>query len=129
MPTVTPTSRHSVVILRIRGSDDAGATFLDILGQYASALRDADCKLMLVTNNQHVIDQVHNRYVTEAIGLSNLYHGTSFVGETVRQAYADALEWVAQQTAEAAESAESAETVPASRRSRPEDLPSDQLGL
>ncbi len=123
MPAVTPTSRHSVVILRIRGSDDAGATFLDILGQYARALLAADSKLMIVTNNQHVIDQIDERMMTEAIDINNVYRGTEFVGETVREAYADALEWVAQQTAE------TAETVPPSRRARPEDLPSDQLGL
>ena len=129
MPTVGPTSRNSVVILRIRGSDDAGATFLDILGQYAEALLASNCKLMIVTNNQHVIDQVHNRIVTAAIGIDNLYHGTEYVGETVRQAHVDALEWVAQQTAETGETGETGERVRASRRSRPEELPSDQLGL
>jgi SulP family sulfate permease len=126
MPAVTPTSRHSVVILRIRGSDDAGATFLDVLGQYARSLLDADCKLMIVTNNQHVIDQIDERMVTQAIDINSVYHGTSFVGETVRQAYEDALEWIAEQTAE---TAETAETAPAARRSRPDDLPSDQLAL
>jgi len=135
MPTVTPASRHSVVILRIRGSDDAGATFLDILGQYARALRDADCKLMIVTNNQHVIDQIDERMVTQAIDIKNVYRGTEYVGETVRQAYDDAVEWVAQHIAESTETVETAETgstsetVPTSHRSGHEDTPSDQLAL
>ncbi len=38
MPSVAETSRNSVVILRIRGADDAGATFLDVLDQYARSL-------------------------------------------------------------------------------------------
>ena len=144
MPAVGPASRHSVVILRIRGSDDAGATFLDILGQYARALSDANCKLMIVTNNQHVIDQIDERMVTEAIDGNNVYRGTEYVGETVRQAYADAVEWVAQVTADAADNQENDEsdasdkpgeidqpdkTALAERRSRPEDTPSDQLAL
>lgn len=135
MPTVTPVSRHSVVILRIRGSDDAGATFLDILGKYAQALSDADCKLMIVTNNQHVINQIDERMVTQAIDASNVYRGTEYVGEMVRQAYTDALEWVAQQTAESTQSAETAkvgstaETVLTSRRSGHDDMSSDQLAL
>jgi SulP family sulfate permease len=126
MPTVVPTSRHSVVILRIRGSDDAGATFLDILGQYAKSLRNSDCKLMLVTNNQHVIDQIHKTTAIEAIGIENTYHGTEYVGETVRRAYVDALAWVADRTAEVSKVAPTAPAAPASRR---DDLPSDQLGL
>jgi len=123
MPAVTSTSRHSVVVLRIRGSDDAGATFLDILGQYAQTLRDADCKLMIVTNNQHVIDQIHNTPAIDVIGTENIYRGNEFVGDTVRQAYADALDWVAQETAETGEEA------PQRRSTPPDDLPSDQLAL
>lgn len=135
MPTVTPLSRHSVVILRIRGSDDAGTTFLDILGKYAQSLRDADCKLMIVTNNQHVINQIDERMVTQAIDAENVYRGTEYVGEMVRKAYTDALEWVAEQTAESGQAAEpaevgsTAETVLSSRRSAHEDMSSDQLAL
>ena len=135
MPAVTPESRHSVVILRIRGSDDAGATFLDILGQYATTLRNADCKLMVVTNNEHVISQIENTVAIDAIGSQNLYRGSEFVGETVRQAYADALDWVARRDAGAPEpvgAVEPTEVVDATggqRRSQPEGLPSDQLGL
>ena len=55
MPTVTPSSRNSVVILRVRGADDAGATMLDVLAQYARTLNEVDSRLMIVTNNEHVI--------------------------------------------------------------------------
>jgi hypothetical protein len=84
---------------------------------------DADCKLMLVTNNPHVIDQIDERIVTEAIDIENVYQGTEFVGATVRQAYANALKWVAEQTAETGAAA------PEAWRSRPDDLPTDQLAL
>ncbi len=35
MPTVTPASRNSAVILRVRGADEAGATLLNVLNTYA----------------------------------------------------------------------------------------------
>ncbi|MFK8023529.1 MAG: SulP family inorganic anion transporter [Ilumatobacter sp.] len=123
MPRDTDESRGSVVILRIRGSDDAGATFLDILGQYASALRESDCKLMIVTNNQHVIEQIHNTAAIDSIGSDNLYRGNEYVGETVRRAHADALEWVAHH------SSESVGPPRRERDTRPDDLPTDQLAL
>ena len=37
MPTVTPESVNSAVILRIRGADEAGATLLDVLATYAGS--------------------------------------------------------------------------------------------
>jgi SulP family sulfate permease len=93
MPSVAPTSRNSVVILRIRGADDAGATFLDVLDQYARSLREVDSKLMIVTDNERVIRQLRVTGATDAIGADNLYQSTAFIGETVRRAYADAVAW------------------------------------
>ena len=90
---------------------------------------------MIVTNNQHVIDQIDERMVTQAIDIKNVYRGTEYVGETVRQAYDDAVEWVVQHIAESTETVETvetgstSETVPTAGRSGHEDTPSDQLAL
>ena len=86
MPSVTETSRNSVVILRIRGADDAGATFIDVLDQYATSLREVDSKLMVVTDNDRVIRQLRVTGATDAIGTDNVYRSTAFMGETVRRA-------------------------------------------
>jgi len=94
MPAVTPESRNSVVILRIRGADDAGATLLDVLERYAQSLRDVDSKLMLVTDNRRVIRQLRVTGTTDVIGSDNVYRSTAFIGETTRQAYIDAQAWV-----------------------------------
>ena len=94
MPSVAETSRNSVVILRIRGADDAGATFLDVLGQYARSLRDVGSKLMIVTDNERVIRQLRVTGAKDAIGADNLYRSTAFIGETVRRAHADAVAWI-----------------------------------
>ena len=94
MPAVTPESRNSVVILRIRGADDAGATLLDVLERYAQSLRDVDSKLMLVTDNRTVIRQLRVTGTTDVIGSDNVYRSTAYIGETIKQAYTDAQEWV-----------------------------------
>ncbi len=96
IPAVTSTSRHSVVILRVRGIDDAGVTLIDVLQRYAVKLREVDSKLMIVTDNQRVIRQLRVTGATDAIGSDNVYSGTAFVGATVRRAYDDAVTWIEQ---------------------------------
>ncbi len=94
MPNVTPASRNSVVILRVRGADDAGATLIDVLETYASALRAVDSKLMLVTDNERVIRQLRVTGATDVIGVGNLYRSNAFIGETTGLAHREALAWV-----------------------------------
>jgi SulP family sulfate permease len=102
MPTVAETSRNSVVILRMRGADDAGATMIDMLGTYAGELAAVDSKLMVVTDNDRVIRQLRVTGITDIIGAENVYRGTVFVGEASRQANADALAWIAERRADQA---------------------------
>jgi sulfate permease, SulP family len=92
MPAVTSRSRHAVVVLRLRGTDEAGVTVLDVLSAYAAALATVDSKLMIVTDNQRFIAQL------ESSGLgatADVYAGSELVGDTVRRAYDDAVAWVA----------------------------------
>jgi SulP family sulfate permease len=95
MPTVTPESRHAVVILRVRGADDAGATLLAVLARYAESLRAVDSKLMVVTDNTRVIRQLRVTGAGSAIGEHNVYRSTPFIGQALRQAYDDAAVWIA----------------------------------
>ena len=108
MPAVTKDSRNSVVILRVRGADDAGATLLDVFERYAQSLRDVDSKLMLVTDNRRVIRQLRVTGTTEVIGSDNVYRSTAFIGETINKAHADAQEWVDEHRASSEESSDDA---------------------
>ena len=83
-----------MVILRVRGADDAGATLIDVLETYAQSLRDVDSKLMLVTDNERVIRQLRVTGATDVIGTRNVYRSSAFIGESTRHAYDDALAWV-----------------------------------
>jgi SulP family sulfate permease len=98
MPTVGADSADSVVILRIRGVDDVGATLIDVLTRYARALTAAGSKLMLVTDNERIHRQLQVTGAIDAIGEDNLYRGNEWVGDTVRQAHSDAQRWVHERT-------------------------------
>jgi SulP family sulfate permease len=100
MPTVTPDSRNSAVILRVRGADEAGATLLDVLNTYAADLRGVDSKLVLVTDNERVIRQLRVTGATDVIGADNIYRSSRFIGESTRRAYDEARAWVAANRAE-----------------------------
>lgn len=100
MPSITPSTRHSVVVLRIRGADSAGATLIDVLAKYAEALSEVDSKLVIVTDNEHVIRQLDKTGAIKALGSANVYRGTAFIGETVRRAHDEAIAWVAERNTE-----------------------------
>jgi SulP family sulfate permease len=95
MPTVTPESTNSVVILRVRGADEAGATLIDVLSTYAGQLRDVGSKLVFVTDNDRVIRQLRVTGALDVIGPDNVYRSSAFIGEATRRAYGDARSWVA----------------------------------
>ncbi len=98
LPAVTPESTNSVVVLRIRGADDAGATLISVLRRYASALGAVGSRFMLVTDNERIRHQLEVTGTLPAIGDENIYLGNDWVGQTVRRANDEALAWVADGT-------------------------------
>jgi SulP family sulfate permease len=94
LPNVTPETTNSVVILRLRGRDDLGSTFTDVLLRYSEALQDADSKLVIVTSSPNVSEQLAVARVTDAVGEKNIYASSKWVGETAGQAYDDAKAWI-----------------------------------
>jgi sulfate permease, SulP family len=98
MPTATSTSRGSVVILRIRGADEVGATLLDVLGRYSRSLHAVGSKLVVVTDNPRILRQLRVTGLMRELGEENVYRGTEWVGRTLREAHSDAEEWVTRQS-------------------------------
>lgn len=95
LPAVTPRSRGSVVVVRIRGTDDAGVTVLDALADYARSLRAVGSKLVVVSDSARIVRQIRVTGAVRSIGSDNVYRGTSVVGETVRRAHDEAVAWIA----------------------------------
>lgn len=94
LPAVAPTSTNAVVILRLRGRSDLGTTFMDVLFRYGEALAAVDSKLMIVSADQRIIEQLDVTGITDLIGTENIYAGDERVGATVERAYADAVTWI-----------------------------------
>ena len=94
LPAVVPTSVNSVVILRLRGRSDLGTTFMDVLFRYANALAATDSKMMIVSADERIIEQLDVTGITDLIGADSIYPGDERVGATIKRAYADASTWV-----------------------------------
>jgi len=95
LPTVGPESRAAVVILRLRGLDDAGVTVLEALGTYAAMLEREGSRFVVVTDNQRLIAQLARAIPSQRL---QVYEATSVIGETTRRAHDDAVAWVAAQS-------------------------------
>ena len=94
LPTVGEGSRHSVVILRLRGQEDLGTTFIDVLARYVQSLADVDSRLLIASAGKRVRGQLAASGLDDLIGSENIYRGRRRLGASVRAAYADARSWI-----------------------------------
>ena len=95
LPAVTDASRNSVVIVRLRGRTDLGTTFMDVLLRYAKSLAVVDSKLVVVSTNERIDEQLAVTGILAVVGADNVYAGDARVGAAIRRAYDDAVGWVA----------------------------------
>lgn len=94
LPAVTGSSAGGAVILRLRGVDDAGATFIGVIARYADVLGRVGAKLILVTDSPRIRRQLQVTGALRVLGEENLYQGGEWVGRTLRRAHRDATAWV-----------------------------------
>jgi SulP family sulfate permease len=95
LPAVAPSSRGSVVIIRLRGHDDIGSTFAGVLRRYAESLAAVGSKLVLVSASPEARRQLDVMGVIAVVSAQNVYAGDDRVGATVRRAYDDAVASIA----------------------------------
>jgi SulP family sulfate permease len=86
---------HPVVILRLRGRRHVGATLLDVLARYAEALRDVNGRLFLSELNKSAHEEIVRSRKLDLDGAVRAYETTAIVGESTREALADARAWLA----------------------------------
>ena len=94
LPDVTPETRGSVVILRLRGRSDLGSTFMDVLEKFGRVLKDQGNELMLVSADENMHDQLQVAGVADLVGEQNVFTSDEWVGQTLRTAYDQAVTWV-----------------------------------
>ena len=94
LPLVDEDTRNAAVILNLRGRNDLGSTFLEVLERYSGDLQGHESRLMLAgvsDFSKKVIEQtgqVHN------IGRENVFLATDEVGAAILEAYYEAEKWV-----------------------------------
>ena len=94
LPVVTEASRRSVVVLRLRGRSELGTTLMDVLHRYGQGLAAVGSKLVVVSTNERIEEQLAVTGIADLLGPENVYRGDHRVGATVRRAHADAQAWV-----------------------------------
>lgn len=95
LPEVSGGSTGSVVIVRLRGTDQIGLSLVDVLRRFAAQLGDVGSSLKVVATEDRVIAQLDAGGLTADIGPDNVYKGTEWIGEALRRAYADAQDELA----------------------------------
>jgi SulP family sulfate permease len=93
LPKVEKVERP-VVLIRLRGIDEIGSTFLRVLVRYAESLKANQGKLMLAGVGKSVYLQLQNTGVLDQIGKANVYRATSILGDSALNAYQDAMAWL-----------------------------------
>ena len=95
LPQVRPESIGSVVVIRLRGKQELGSTFITVIQRYADALVAAGNRLMLVGVSPPVRAQLDATKTTDLIGAEGIFTATERVTESLLDAVALATTWVA----------------------------------
>lgn len=100
LPKVTAGSTNAVVILRLRGRSDLGTTFMDVLRRYAESLHAVGSKLVIVSTNERIHEQLAVTGVERTIGAENIHDSEERVGVVLRRACESAQIWIREQASE-----------------------------
>jgi len=95
LPNAITESINSVVILRLRGRTDLGSSFMEVLGRYAEELASVGSKLVIISADEIIHQQLAETRVTAAVGTENIYTSDEWIGATLKVAHADATAWIA----------------------------------
>ncbi len=67
---------------------------MDVLRRYAEDLNASKSKLVIISADERIHEQLAVTKVTGAVGSENIYTSDEWVGATLKRAYADAGSWV-----------------------------------
>jgi len=87
-------ARRPVVVLRLRGRAHVGATLVEVLARYAEQLHDANGRLYLSGLAPSVREEIARTGKLDLSGPVQAYGETPIVGQSTRQAVADAQAWL-----------------------------------
>jgi SulP family sulfate permease len=82
------------VILRLRGRNEIGSTFLRVMDRYAKSIQANQGKLILVGVSKQVYTQLQKTGLLDVLGSENVYRATSIMGDSAITALEDARQWL-----------------------------------
>jgi sulfate permease, SulP family len=86
LPVPEASSRGAVVVLRMRGKEDLGSTFINTIVRYHDSLRAAGSHLVLAGIGERVLSQLTNTDALSRLGADNVFPATRQVGESLQAA-------------------------------------------
>lgn len=89
-------AQNAVVIVRLRGNEEVGSTFILVLERYARELRANGGRLMLSGVHENVLAQLLRTETTESIPEDAIHMATDILGESTKEAMATAQAWLAE---------------------------------
>jgi sulfate permease, SulP family len=92
LPEVVEGSAGAVVVLRLRGKEDLGSTFIQAMVRYHATLRAAGCHLVLAGVGESVMRQLMRTGALERLGRQNVFAAEPGVTVSLQAAIARAHE-------------------------------------
>jgi len=92
-------AQNAMVIIRMRGKDSIGSTFIQVLERYSAALQKNGGKLMLSGVSVHVYSQLEKTEIVELLGEQNIYPESSKLLYSSKQALKAADDWLVERPA------------------------------
>ncbi len=83
LPKATANSSGAVVVVRLRGKEDLGSTFISVISRYQHSLASAGAHLVLAGVSERVGRQLRDTGVLEQLGDENVFQATDSVGESL----------------------------------------------
>jgi len=93
LPPAQETER-AVVILQLRGLDNVGSTFIQVVERYAQRLQSQGGKLYLTGVHPRVLEQLELTETTETISLDAIFLAEDTLGVSTLDAFQAARDWL-----------------------------------
>jgi SulP family sulfate permease len=87
-------ARNAVLVIGLRGRDDIGSTFIEILERAAKKLRAQDSRLMLSGVGDHVYVQLERTGAMQIIGRENVFRAQTRLRASLQQAISMGERWL-----------------------------------
>jgi SulP family sulfate permease len=87
-------AQRAVAIIRLRGKDSIGSTFIQIMERYSAALQKNGGKLMFSGVSENVYDQLEKTEMIELLGEENVFPDSSKLLYSSKQALNAANAWL-----------------------------------